>query len=46
MFWIIVGLLVAGFVIYKLRVPIIARVLGQPESRIDRHLNRRRKELP
>jgi hypothetical protein len=45
MFWIIVGLLIAGFVIYKLRVPIIARVLGQPERRIERHVNRR-KELP
>jgi len=42
MFWIIVGLLVAGFVIYKLRVPIIARVLGQSETRIARQLNRRK----
>jgi hypothetical protein len=40
MFWIIVGLLIAGFVVYKLRVPFIARILGQSESRIDRHLNR------
>ena len=42
MFWIIVGLLVAAFVVYKLRVPIIARVLGQSESRINRQLNRRK----
>jgi len=42
LFWIIVGLVVAAFVIYKLRVPIIARVLGQPESRIARQLNRRK----
>jgi len=42
MFWIIVGLLVAGFVIYKLRVQIIARVLGQSETRIARQLNRRK----
>jgi len=42
MFWIIVGLLVAGFVIYKLRVPIIARVLGQSETRVARQLNRRK----
>jgi len=42
MFWIIVGLVVAAFVIYKLRVPLLARILGQPESRIDRHLNRRK----
>ena len=42
MFWIIVGLLVAAFVVYKLRVTIIARVLGQSESRINRQLNRRK----
>ena len=42
MFWIIVGLIVAGFVVYRLRVPIIARVLGQPEERIRRQLNRRK----
>ena len=42
MFWIIVGVLVAAFVIYKLRVPIIARVLGQSETRIARQLNRRK----
>lgn len=45
MFWIILGLIVAGFVVYKLRVPILARILGQPESRVERHLNRR-KQLP
>lgn len=42
-FLIIVGLIVAGFVAYKLRVPIMAKVLGQPQSRIQRQLNRRRK---
>lgn len=42
-FLIIVGLIVAGFVVYKLRVPILAKVLGQPQSRIERQLNRRKK---
>jgi hypothetical protein len=26
--------------LFKFRVPILAKVLGQPQSRIDRHLNR------
>ncbi len=39
---IIVALVVAGVVIWRMRVPLIAKVLGQPESRIDRQLNRRR----
>ena len=39
---IIAALVVAGIVIWRLRVPLLARVLGQPESRIDRQLNRRR----
>ena len=42
-FLIIVGLIVAGFVVDKLRVPILAKVLGQPQSRIERQLNRRKK---
>ena len=39
---IIVALVVAGVVVWRLRVPLLAKVLGQPESRIDRQLNRRR----
>jgi hypothetical protein len=39
---IIVGLVVAGIVLWRMRVPLLAKVLGQPESRIDRQLNRRR----
>ena len=39
---IIAALVVAGVVIWRMRVPLIAKVLGQPESRIDRQLNRRR----
>lgn len=43
-FLIIAALLVAGFVVWKLRVPILAKILGQPQSRIDRQLNRRRRD--
>jgi len=41
-FLIIVALVVAGIVVWRMRVPLLAKVLGQPESRIDRQLNRRR----
>jgi hypothetical protein len=33
---------VALVVIYKLRVPLLAKLLGQPQSRIERRLNQRR----
>ena len=39
---IIAALVVAGFVVWRLRVPLLAKVLGQPQSRIERQLNRRR----
>ena len=39
---VIAALVVAGIVIWRMRVPLVAKVLGQPESRIDRQLNRRR----
>jgi hypothetical protein len=39
---IIVLLVVVGVVVWRKRVPLLARVLGQSESRIDRQLNRRR----
>ncbi len=38
-FLILVALVVAGVVAYKMRVPLLAKILGQPESRIDRRLN-------
>jgi len=41
-FLIIVALVVAGIVAWRMRVPLVAKVLGQPQSRIDRQLNRRR----
>ena len=41
-FLIIVVLVVAGFLAWKFRVQLMAKVLGQDESRIRRQLNRRR----
>ncbi|MFS3129763.1 hypothetical protein ACLM5J_15285 [Nocardioides sp. Bht2] len=39
MTWLIILLVIAaGFAVYKFRAPILAKVLGQPRSRIDRHL--------
>ncbi|MGD9958435.1 hypothetical protein [Nocardioides sp.] len=42
MFWFIVLLIVLGVVAYRFRVPLLAKLLGQPESRIERRLNRRK----
>jgi hypothetical protein len=38
-FLIILVLIVAGVVAYKNRVPLIAKLTGQPQSRIERRLN-------
>ena len=35
---ILLGLAALGFILYRLRVPIAAKILGQPESRIRRQL--------
>jgi hypothetical protein len=44
MFWVIlIVLVVGGIVAWRMRVPLIAKVLGQSESRIDRQLNRRKR---
>jgi len=43
MFWIILlTIVVVGFIAWKKRVPLLAKILGQPESRIDRQINRRK----
>jgi len=43
MFWLILlVIVVAGFVAWKMRVPIIAKLTGQSQSRIDRQINRRK----
>ncbi|WP_277345754.1 hypothetical protein [Nocardioides sp. JQ2195] len=41
-FLIIVAVVVAGFVAWKMRAQLLAKVLGQPQSRIERQLNRRK----
>jgi hypothetical protein len=43
MFWLILlVIVVAGFVAWKMRVQIIAKLTGQSESRINRQINRKR----
>ena len=42
MFWFLVILVIAGVVAYKYRVPLLAKILGQPESRVERRLNQRK----
>jgi hypothetical protein len=43
MFWfILLVLVIAGFVAWRLRAPLLAKILGQDRSRIDRRLNRKR----
>ncbi|GEP38608.1 hypothetical protein NPS01_22710 [Nocardioides psychrotolerans] len=41
-FLILVLLVAAAFVAYKMRVPLLARILGQSEGRVNRQLNRRK----
>ncbi|HEY9565939.1 MAG TPA: hypothetical protein VIR30_19410 [Nocardioides sp.] len=38
-FLILLAVIAAGFVAYKMRVPLLAKILGQPQSRIERRLN-------
>lgn len=38
-FLILVVLVVGGYLAYKYRVPLLAKVLGQPEHRVKRRLN-------
>jgi hypothetical protein len=41
-FLVIVAIAVVGFLVWKFRVQLLAKVLGQDESRVRRQLNRRR----
>ena len=41
-FLIIVAIVVAAVVVWRRRVPLLAKLLGQPEARVNRQLNRRR----
>lgn len=40
---ILLAIVVVGVLVWRLRVPLLAKVLGQSESRVDRQLNRRRR---
>ncbi len=42
MFWILL-IVVAAVLAYKFRVPLLAKVLGQPQSRIERRLEQRKR---
>ena len=43
MFWLILlVIVVGGFALWKLRVPILAKILGQSQSRVGRQINRRK----
>ena len=42
-FLIVVVLIIAGVVAYKNRVALLAKITGQPRSRIERRLNNPRK---
>jgi hypothetical protein len=41
MFWILL-IVVLGVLAYRYRVKIVAKVLGQPESRIERQIGRKK----
>ena len=42
MFWVIVLIVVAAVLAYRFRAPLLAKLLGQDRSRIERQLNRRK----
>lgn len=42
MFWLIVLIVVAAVLAYRFRVPLLAKLLGQDKSRIERRLNQRK----
>ncbi|EGD41468.1 hypothetical protein NBCG_04267 [Nocardioidaceae bacterium Broad-1] len=46
MFWIILLLVAAAVGGYVFRVPIVAKLTGQPRSRIERHIGPKAKRLP
>ncbi|WP_267239144.1 hypothetical protein [Nocardioides agariphilus] len=43
MFWFLVLLVIAGVVAYRYRAQLMAKILGQPQSRIERRLNQRKR---
>lgn len=42
-FLVLLVVVVLAYVVYRLRVPLLAKILGQPRSRIERRLNQRRR---
>jgi hypothetical protein len=43
MFWfILLVIVVAGIVAWRMRVPLLAKILGQSQSRINRQINRKK----
>ena len=42
MFWFILLVIVLGVLAYRFRVPILAKILGQDQGRVERRLNRRK----
>jgi hypothetical protein len=45
-FLILVAVVVGAVVVWRRRVQLLARILGQPESRVQRQLDRRRDQGP
>jgi len=41
-FLIILAIVVAGVVVWRRRVPLMAKLLGQSESRVNRQINRKK----
>lgn len=41
-FVILLVVVVGGFLLWKLRVPLLAKILGQSEARINRQIGRRK----
>jgi hypothetical protein len=41
-FLIILAIVIVGVIVWRRRVPLLAKLLGQSESRVDRQLNRKR----
>ena len=42
MFWIILLIVIAAVLAYRFRVPLLAKILGQPQSRIERQIGRKK----
>jgi hypothetical protein len=43
MLWFLLAVIVVAVVVYKFRVALLAKLLGQPESRVQRSLERRKR---